>query len=88
MGNKFDFDSAQEFAAMLTKAAEVMQTETENINREFQVLGDTFRDQNYIEFKTDVDKATATINNVASDIYALRAAILDYADKLSTVLNQ
>ncbi len=86
MGNRFDFGVAQEFAAMLTKTAEVMKTETENVNHDFEVLGDTFRDQNYTEFRSDVKKATATVNSIVSDLHELKAAMLEYASGLEDVL--
>ena len=86
MGNRLNLDSAQKFSENLIKTAEIMETETENINSGFKYLGDTFRDQNYNEFAGEINLASSSINKVIEDIRSLNRSFVEYVRQMGDLL--
>ncbi len=86
MGNRLNLDSAQKFSENLIKTAEIMETETENINSGFKYLGNTFRDQNYNEFAGEINLASSSINKVIEDIRSLNRSFVEYVRQMGDLL--
>lgn len=86
MGNRLNLDSAQKFSENLIKTAEIMETETENINSGFKYLGDTFRDQNYNEFAGEINLASSSITKVIEDIRSLNRSFVEYVRQMGDLL--
>lgn len=86
MANRLDLNSAQKFSETMMKTADIMETETENINSGFKYLGDTFRDQNYNEFAGEINLASASITKVIEDVRSLNRSFLTYVREMGDLL--
>lgn len=86
MGNKFDIPAAEKLSESLLKTADIMESETEKIQDEFKLLGDTFKDKAYSEFQSELNVADRTMLSVISDIRELQHSIADYKNQMSELL--
>ncbi len=86
MGNRLNLDSAYKFSDTLMKTADIMETETENIDMGFKYLGDTFKDMAYNEFAGEMDLASASIKNVIEDMRSLNRSLLEYIRQMGDLL--
>lgn len=86
MGNRFDLTAAQQLSEALLKTADTMELETEKIQDNFKVLGDTFKDKAYSEFQSELNAADKTMSSIISDIRELQRSIVDYKNQMSDLL--
>lgn len=86
MGNRFDLTAAQQLSEALLKTADTMELETEKIQDNFKVLGDTFKDKAYNEFQSELNAADKTMSSIISDIRELQRSIVDYKNQMSDLL--
>ncbi len=86
MGKRFDLNVAHELSATLLKTAEVMETESANIQADFKSLGETFKDKGYNEFQSDLNAADRTMSKIIEDIRELNRSVLDYCNEMSKLL--
>lgn len=86
MGNRFDLTAAQQLSETLLKTADTMESETEKIQNDFKLLGDTFKDKAYNEFQSELNAADRSISSIISDIRELQRSIVDYTNQMSDLL--
>lgn len=86
MQKKFDPAVAEKLGVTLLNTAEIMEVETENIQKSFKVLGETFRDQAYNEFQGELNAADKTMASIIEDMKSLSKAVLRYRAQMIDLL--
>ena len=86
MGKKFDLEVAQKFSESLVNAADLMEDESERVQDDFKLLGETFKDKNYSEFQSELNAADRTMISIIADIRELNRSLLDYTNQMRELL--
>lgn len=86
MAKKFDIEVAEKLSTTLYNTADKMESETQNIQDKFKVLGETFKDRAYSEFQGELNAADKTMAAIISDMRALSRAVAEYKNKMNDLL--
>lgn len=82
MGNKFDFDVAEQLCETLSTVADTMETENQKVQDSFTALHESFRDKAYEEFKSDFNAADRTMARIISDLREMHKTLNEYKIRL------
>lgn len=80
--NKFDFNTASNLVQAVEAAASALEVKNGQMETRFGKLHDSFKDDAYTAFATDMDKADKAIGDVISQLRAVAAHIAKYAERL------
>lgn len=82
MANKFDFRTAEKLVEMIDAAAAKLDVKNGQMEKYFAVLHDSFKDEGYEAFSTDMSLANKAIGEVILELKKTGGKIAAYAEKL------
>lgn len=80
--NKFDYGVADSLARSVTMLADQLEIKTGQMETRFGRLADSFRDEGYTSFETEMAAATKSVAEVISQLQVIANHVAVYAEKI------
>lgn len=85
MGDKFDFNVANNLISALTATASALEIKNEEMEKQFKMLREGFKDSGYDEYAIDVASASNALQEVTMQLKSIAKSVADYTNRLKGI---